>query len=176
MEPYRGFFQFMEAVQLILALRLDCHVDLGGSDRSCYGSASADGRTWRQIEKEKGGYDMDRVHFVGRLNRGDFLRLLQVPRFIFICPARLFCLGRHLEAMAARCCLVALATSLVEEVVEAGEWPIGGLPLSSENYRPYGVGFGERRASGADRKSRPQNDSRALRDKSVLRAAILYDY
>lgn len=126
-EPYRGFPQFMDAVRLLLARRPKCHVVLAGSDRSCYGPAPADGKTWRQIEEEKGGYDAARVHFVGRLNRADYLRLLQAST-VHVYLTRPFVLSwSPLEAMAAGCCLVGSATPPVEEVVEDG---VNGLLAS----------------------------------------------
>ena len=71
----RGFPQFMDAMRIVLKERPKCHVVIAGSDRVCYGAQLKD-TTYKTIEEEKGGYDKDRVHFVGNLNRGDYKKLL----------------------------------------------------------------------------------------------------
>lgn len=121
MEPYRGFPQFMEAVRILLARRPKCHVVIVGEDRSCYSPPPEGGKTWKQIEEERGGYDTARVHFTGRLPWKEYLQVLQAST-VHVYLTRPFVLSwSMLEAMSAGCCLVASATPPVEEVVTDGE-------------------------------------------------------
>ena len=76
-ELIRGFDKFMEAIRIVLKHRPNCHVVIAGNDKIFYGAQLADNKTFKQIEEEKGGYDKDRVHFVGSLNRGDYRKMLQ---------------------------------------------------------------------------------------------------
>lgn len=119
-EAYRGFPQFMESVRLLLARRPECHVVVVGNDRVCYGMPAAEGKTYKEIEVEKGGYDASRVHFVGLRSRTDYLKILQASQ-AHIYLTRPFVLSwSMLEAMAVQCPLVASATPPVEEVVTDG--------------------------------------------------------
>lgn len=119
-EPIRGFDKFMDAIRIVLKNRPNTHVVLAGNDMVCYGNKLADGKTYQQVEEEKGGYDKERVHFVGSLNRGDYKRLLQASS-CHVYLTRPFVLSwSMLEAMSFGLPLVASATPPVMEVVEEG--------------------------------------------------------
>ena len=119
-EHYRGFPQFMDSIRLLLARRPKCHVVICGQDKACYGPQYAKDKTWKQMEEEKGGYDKSRVHFVGHLQRDEYLMLLQAST-VHVYLTRPFILSWScLEALGAGCCLVGSATPPVEEVVEDG--------------------------------------------------------
>lgn len=75
-EAYRGFPQFMDAMRIVLEKRPQCHVVIAGSDRVVYGKQLKE-KSYKIIEEEKGGYDKDRVHFTGTLNRGDYQKMLR---------------------------------------------------------------------------------------------------
>lgn len=119
-EPYRGFPQFMEAIRILLARRPKCHVVIAGTDKTCYGTQYSDNKTWKQLEEEKGGYDKNRVHFVGHLSRDEYLMMIQAST-VHVYLTRPFVLSWScLESMAAGCCLVASKTPPVVEAVEDG--------------------------------------------------------
>lgn len=119
-EPVRGFDKFMDAVRILLERRPKCHVVLAGSDRVCYGGKLADGRSFKEVEEEKGGYDKSRVHFVGSLNRRDYKNMLQASS-CHVYLTRPFILSwSMLEAMSFGLPLVGSATPPVMEVVEDG--------------------------------------------------------
>ena len=119
-EEYRGFPQFMEAVRILLRTRPKCHVVIVGNDKSFYGPPPAPNKTYKEIELEKGGFDLSRVHFTGHLNRVEYLNVLQSST-VHVYLTRPFVLSwSMLEAMSAGVCLVASATPPVQEVVEDG--------------------------------------------------------
>lgn len=119
-EAVRGFPQFMDAVRIILKERPNCHVVIAGSDTVCYGAKLKDGKTYRQQEEEKGGYDKERVHFVGSLNRGNYQKMLRSSS-CHIYLTRPFILSWScLEAMSFGLPIVVSKTPPCEEVVEDG--------------------------------------------------------
>ena len=120
-EPYRGFPQFMEAIRIVLGRRKKTHVVLVGMDRTCYGAQPPKGKTWKGIEEERGGYDKERVHFVGHLNRLDYQKVLQAST-VHVYLTRPFVLSwSMIESMSFGCALVGSKTPPVEEVVVDGE-------------------------------------------------------
>lgn len=124
MEPYRGFPQFIEAVQLIMEERPQCHVVIVGADRVAYGKNLPNNRTYKEAMLEKVPLDMSRVHFTGLLRKDDYLKVLQASsvHVYLTCP---FVLSwSMLEAMAAGCLVVASDTPPVTEVIADG---INGL-------------------------------------------------
>lgn len=115
-EGMRGFPEFMEAIRLVLAQRKDVHVVCVGTDRVCYGAHLKDSTYLK--EEEKRGFDHERVHFVGSLNRGDFKRVMQ-SSWCHVYLTRPFILSwSMLEAMSFGCPLVASKTPPCEEFVE----------------------------------------------------------
>ena len=107
-EIYRGFPYFMDAIRLVLKRRPKAHVIVVGKDRICYGAQLKD-TTYLKEEEKKGGYDTERVHFVGLRNRGDYQKILRASS----------CLSwSFLEAMSFGCPIVGSKTPPVEEVME----------------------------------------------------------
>ena len=118
-ESYRGFPQFMEAVRILLQRRPKLHVLLIGQDKVCYGPKLKD-MTYQEAEEKKGGYDKDRVHFLGLRNRGDYRMVLQASH-VHVYLTRPFVLSwSMLEAMSFGCPMVVSQTPPVEEVVQDG--------------------------------------------------------
>lgn len=124
LEPYRGFHIFMRALPELLAKRPNAQVLVVGGDGVSYGRSPASGRTWREELLKEVSIDEERVHFLGSLSYGDYLKVLQISS-VHIYLTRPFVLSWScLEAMAAGCLVVASATPPVEEVIEDG---INGL-------------------------------------------------
>jgi len=116
-EMYRGFPYFMDAIRIILKHRPKAHVVIVGKDRICYGAQLKD-TTYLQEEQKKGGYDTNRVHFVGLRNRGDYQKILRASS-CHIYLTRPFVLSwSFLEAMSFGCPIVGSKTPPVEEVME----------------------------------------------------------
>ncbi|MBG0777259.1 MAG: glycosyltransferase [Desulfovibrionaceae bacterium] len=120
MEPYRGFPQFMQAVELLLERRPNLHVVVAGEDRVCYGKKRADGKTYKQAALERLKLDPARVHFTGPLAYRHYRTLLQAST-VHVYLTRPFVLSWSLlEAMACGCLVVSSDTPPVREVVRDG--------------------------------------------------------
>ena len=116
-EIYRGFPYFMDAIRLVLQRRPNAHVIVVGKDRICYGAQLKD-TTYLKEEEKKGGYDTNRVHFVGLRNRGDYQKILRASS-CHVYLTRPFVLSwSFLEAMSFGCPIVGSKTPPVEEVME----------------------------------------------------------
>jgi len=122
LEPVRGYHVFMRALPRILRLRPQARVFIVGGDGVSYGAAPQ-GKTYRQQYLEEVGHQLDpaRVHFMGKVPRNVFLRLMQVTR----CHAYLtypFVLSwSMLEAMSAGAVVVGSDTAPVRDVIRHGE-------------------------------------------------------
>lgn len=121
MEPYRGFPQFMKAVEIIQKRRPKTHFVVAGSERVCYGSPRGDGKSWKQHMLDVLDLDHERLHFVGSLPYGEYRTLLQATD-VHVYSTRPFVLSwSFIEAMACGCTLAASDTPPVREAVTHGE-------------------------------------------------------
>lgn len=125
LEPYRGFPTFMRALPSLLKTRPQAHVLIVGEDGVSYGSLPTRHRHWREHMLEEVGpqmaaADARRVHFLGRLDRAAFTRVLQLSR-VHIYLTYPFVLSWSLiEAMSIGCSIVASDTAPVREVLADG--------------------------------------------------------
>ncbi len=117
MEPYRGFPQFMQALELILKKNSDAHVLIAGDDAVCYGQQLYSG-SYKQLMLNRVKLDMDRVHFVGTLPYDEYLKLLQVSSAHVYLTYPYVLSWSILEAMSAECLVVASNTEPVLEVIK----------------------------------------------------------
>lgn len=78
LEPYRGFHVIMRALVPILQERPDLRAVLVGGDGVSYGARLV-GTTWREYMMREVGekLDLSRIHFPGRIDYEDYIRLLQ---------------------------------------------------------------------------------------------------
>lgn len=124
MEPYRGFPQFIEAAHLLLQLRPNVQIVIAGDDRVAYGKAAPEGTTYKKMMLEKFPLDEERVHFVGSLPYGEYVKLLKCTT-AHVYLTRPFVLSwSMLEAMSCEGLVVASDTAPVQEVITNG---INGL-------------------------------------------------
>ena len=125
LEPGRGYHVFMRALPDILRQRPRAHVLLVGGDGHSYGPAPAQG-SWKEIFAAEARAHMtpeqwSRVHFVGRVPHGDFIRLLQLST-VHVYLTYPFVLSWSLiEAMSAGCAIVASDVAPVREAIDDGE-------------------------------------------------------
>jgi len=131
MEPYRGFPQFIEAAHLLLKQRPNTHIVIAGDDRVAYGKAAPEGTTYKKMMLEKFPLDENRVHFVGSLPYGEYVKLLKCTT-AHVYLTRPFVLSwSMLEAMACEGLVVGSDTAPVQEVITNG---INGLLI--DFFRP----------------------------------------
>ena len=120
LEPTRRFPVLMDALRLLLARRPNCRSVIAGGEKTFYGPKPKDGKTWKQMEIEKGGYDPARVHFTGWLSREDYRALLRASTVHVYLTVPYVLSWSMLQAMSAGCCLVASAVPPVDEAVQDG--------------------------------------------------------
>ena len=132
-ELYRGFPYFMDAIRYVLARRPKTHAVIVGENRICYGPYPKD-RDFLKEETEKGGYPVDRVHFVGLRSISDYQKIMRASG-CHVYLTRPFVLSWScLEAMSFGCPIVASRTPPVQEVMEDG---VNGL--LAEFRSPYHI-------------------------------------
>ena len=120
LEPYRGFPQFFRALPAILAARPDAQVVIVGNDATIHGKPPSGGGTWRGRLQQEVSVDPRRVHFLGRVAREDYWRLLRVSAVHVYLTVPSALSRSMIEAMAAGCLVVGSATPPVREVIEHG--------------------------------------------------------
>ena len=122
MEPYRGFPQFMQALELVLRQRPQAHAVIVGAERIAYGGKKPDKYdSYKQWALSELDLDWSRVHFTGLLPRNRYLEVLQASS-VHVYLTRPFVLSwSMLEAMSAGCLLVASDTPPVREMIEDGK-------------------------------------------------------
>ena len=120
LEPYRGFHIFMRALPEILDRRPNARVLIIGGDGVSYGRPPEEGGTWRERLIAETGPVAARVHFLGRLPRGEYLKALQVSAAHVYLTYPFVLSWSALEAMAAGCVVIGSDTEPVREVVDDG--------------------------------------------------------
>jgi len=123
LEPYRGFHVFMRALPAILQARPQCQVLIVGADGSSYGPKAVGAESHRQkyLAEVAGKLDLSRMHFLGALPFGDYVKVLQVSRLHVYLTYPFILSWSMLEAMSAGCLVLASSTPPVEEVITDGE-------------------------------------------------------
>lgn len=120
LEPYRGFPQFMEAADLILKKRPECHVVVVGEDKVFYGSSLSDGKTYKQRALESFSFDTSRIHFTGYIPYASYLKILQASSAHVYLTYPFVLSWSMLEAMSTGCLVLASGTPPVTEVIQDG--------------------------------------------------------
>ena len=116
MEEYRGFPEFMKAASILMKKIPDLHVVVSGEDRVCYGRHILNS-TFKTEMLKKYDYDLNRLHFVGRLPYLDYIKLLQVSTAHVYLTYPFVLSWSCLEAMAIGCVIIASDTAPVKEVM-----------------------------------------------------------
>jgi glycosyltransferase involved in cell wall biosynthesis len=120
LEPYRGFHVFMRALEQIQKKHATCHAVIVGGDDVSYGKRPSDAASWREKMLREVTLDPTRTHFLGRVPRAQFVRVLQVSAAHVYLTYPFVLSWSLLEAMACGCRIVASNTSPVREVLTDG--------------------------------------------------------
>ena len=120
LEPLRGFAMLMRALPELLRRRPLAHVVICGGDGVSYGRPSPDGTTWREALERECRIDSDRVHFVGKLARPQYLVLLRVSALHLYLTVPFVLSWSCVEALASGCLVLGSDVAPVREVIEDG--------------------------------------------------------
>jgi glycosyltransferase involved in cell wall biosynthesis len=121
LEPYRGIHHFLRAARLILERRPNAQILVAGGDEVSYGRRLPEGKTYRELFLEEAPIDSERIHFLGRLPYGEYLKVLQVSRAHVYLTVPFVLSWSMLEAMACECLIIGSATPPVTEVLADGK-------------------------------------------------------
>ena len=123
LEPYRGFHVFMRALPQLLRRRKRAQVVIVGGDEVSYGAPPPPRSTFRQTMLEELGaqLDLERVHFVGKLDYMAYLNLLQVSSVHVYLTYPFVLSWSFIEAMACGCLIIASGTPPVLDVLTDGK-------------------------------------------------------
>jgi glycosyltransferase involved in cell wall biosynthesis len=119
-EPYRGLGTFMQAAEIILRNRPNCHIIAIGSDGVSYGRQLVGGETYLGQWKQKVKLDESRIHFTGPLPYDQLIKAIQVGAAHIYLTYPFVLSWSTLEAMATGCLLIASDTQPLQEVIEDG--------------------------------------------------------
>lgn len=121
LEPYRGFPEFMKAMELVLRKRPKAHVVIvGNQEEVFYGARRKDGRTHKDAVLDLVDIDLERVHFTGHLPKPLYLQVLQASTVHVYMTVPFVLSWSMLEAMSCGCTVVASNTKPVTEVINDG--------------------------------------------------------
>ncbi|MDH6170897.1 glycosyltransferase involved in cell wall biosynthesis [Variovorax boronicumulans] len=120
LEPYRGFHIFMRALERIQKVHPQCHALIVGGDQTSYGRGPRDAANWREKMLREVTLDPFRTHFLGRLPREQYLRVLQVSAAHTYLTYPFVLSWSLLEAMACGVPIIASDTAPVREVLRDG--------------------------------------------------------
>lgn len=117
MELYRGFPNFIKAIEILQQKRPSTHFVIAGHDETFYG-LKLNGKTYKEIMLEQTNLDLSRVHFVDFLPYEEYIKLLQVSSVHVYLTVPFVLSWSILEAMACGCCVVASSTQPVLEIIK----------------------------------------------------------
>jgi glycosyltransferase involved in cell wall biosynthesis len=121
MEPYRGFPQFMQAVEILQRRRPNLQVVVAGTDRVAYGRKLPEGESYKgKALSELKDLDHSRLHFVGHLPFETYRNLLQLSSVHVYLTIPFVLSWSLLEAMSTGCLIVGSDTLPVRELIEDG--------------------------------------------------------
>ena len=121
LEPYRGFHVFMRALAGLQRQHRTVHALIVGGDEVSYGKRPADAPSWREKMLREVTLDPTRTHFLGKLPRAQYIKVLQVSAAHVYLTVPFVPSGSLLEAMACGAPIVASDTAPVRELLSDGK-------------------------------------------------------
>lgn len=119
MEPYRGFPEFMKAVEKLQKKRPNAHFVIAGADRAYYGPMPEE-CTYKELMLKTLDLNLDKIHFVGGLSFYDYIDLLRISSAHIYATFPFILSWSILNAMSTGACVIASATAPVLEVIRDG--------------------------------------------------------
>jgi glycosyltransferase involved in cell wall biosynthesis len=120
LEPYRGFHVFMRALEKIQKADPRCHALIVGGDDVSYGKRPQRAANWREKMLAEVKLDPKRTHFLGKVPRERYLKVLQVSAAHVYLTYPFVLSWSLLEAMACAAPVIASNTAPVREVILDG--------------------------------------------------------
>lgn len=117
LEPYRGFHIFMRALERMQREHKTCHAVIVGGDGVSYGRRPPTEKTWREQMLREVKLDPARTHFMGKLPREQYVKVLQVSAAHVYLTYPFVLSWSLLEAMACGANIVASSTAPVAEIL-----------------------------------------------------------
>jgi glycosyltransferase involved in cell wall biosynthesis len=121
LEPYRGFHIFMRALEKLQQQHKTVHALIVGGDEVSYGKRPKDAKHWREKMLREVTLDATRTHFLGKVPRAQYVKVLQVSAAHVYLTYPFVLSWSLLEAMACGANIVASDTAPVREVIRHGE-------------------------------------------------------
>lgn len=121
LEPYRGFPQFMRALEQFQRQRPNVHALIIGGDGLSYGSRPKDASNWREKLLREVSLDPEHTHFTSKLPYARYVSALQISRAHVYLTYPFVLSWSMLEAMASGCVVVGSDTAPVREVIRHGK-------------------------------------------------------
>ena len=119
-EPYRGCHTFIRSIPALQRAHSKAEIVIvGNTAGDGYGPPPQEG-TWKDlfVKEINGNFDQSKVHFVGCLDRSNYLKILQ-KSWVHVYLTIPFVLSWSLlEAMSCGCTVVGSSTAPVKEVIE----------------------------------------------------------
>ncbi|MBI4396359.1 MAG: glycosyltransferase [Elusimicrobia bacterium] len=120
LEPYRGFPNFMKAVEILNRTRPNCHIFIIGNDGASYSKPPKD-TTFKKLVMSRTKTDPKRVHFLGYLPYNQMVSLLRYSRVHVYLTVPFVLSWSMLEAMALGGLVLGSDTPPVREIIEDGK-------------------------------------------------------
>ena len=112
-----GFPQFMIMLEKLFEKRTDINVVIVGRDEIYYG-AQLSNTTYKRIMLEKLNLDETKIHFIEKLSKDEYRKLLQVSTVHVYLTSPCALSNLMLEAMSSACIVIGSKTPPVEEVIK----------------------------------------------------------
>lgn len=117
LEPYRGFPQFMKAVETLNRERPQTDIVIVGADGVSYGKKPSEGGTWKEKLLKEVTINPDKVHFLGHIPYDQFTNVLKVSSTHVYLTYPFVLSWSMMEAMASGCAIIGSKTQPVQEVL-----------------------------------------------------------
>ena len=120
-EEYRGFPQVLKAISKLQCEHPNLHCFIAGQDGTAYGTPRQDGITWSEWARRDLALDPKRTHWLGSIQEDQYYNLLSWSDVHIYLTVPFILSWSLIEAMAAKCAIVASDTPPVQEILQNGE-------------------------------------------------------